>query len=465
MKREYKISGRLIKRVENEYGDAYKPKDVKFYFYKAEKDDDIDFEIEIKGKRTPRLTAHNRTFETYSGAQAMLKVKGEYKYVNVNFENGEISPAFSGLVGSLCIDDEGKVFRLEDDGKTTYSEYTSTADKRTSSYLKQAVVSDASGKFGVIDENFHVIIPFTYDKNFSFRNLNFTNPEVEIAQFDDQTDFYFRGEKILSTPTKRSSDIVEKGKNLFYVYEGDNTRTFYQLENGRAKMVGTFKEDIVDACTVNGKVIVVGKDGVWELGKGNKKIFEGKITDLFRNEDEYFAVIENNGKKGLYSLSQNKVVVEPEYDEIDKEYSSAKTGKFLVSKRVDNATVWGVVDQQGNEVVPIEYTRPLVTTVDVRRVNGRPENALWVSKKDENGKNKEYLLCIHADDVITERKPVNYQAYSDKKDSSHENASPRGTLKSDEEKWGIALGASILFGSPIAGVIAMNMMNDEENSL
>lgn len=467
MKREYEISGRLNKKIKNEYGDTFKPKNTKFYFFKGENEDDIDFEIEINGKRTPRLTAHNHKFETYSGQQAMLEVKGEYKYVNVNFENGEISPAFSGITGNLCVDSDGKVFRLEDDGKTTYSKYTQSPDKEAVSFLNQAVVVDENGKRGVIDEKFNVIIPFDYDQRITFMNLNFTNPSVEYAKTDNHTDFFFRGKKILSTPTKRSNYISEADKNLFYVFEDDDTRAFYKFEGESVNKVGTLKEDVIDAKIVDGNVMVVSKSGVWQLGSDSKKVYDCKAVDFFKNDNKYYVIFEENKNKGVYSLSEGKVVVKPQYDEIDKEYSSGKTGKFLVSKRVDNKSVWGVVNEQGTEVVPFEYTRPALTTLEMRKVNGRYEHALWVSKEEKGGKNKDYLLCAAADDVITERKaPVVYQSKDSGKDSqSQSKSSSHGKLKSEEEKFGIALGASVLFGSPIAGVIAMSMMNDEENSL
>ncbi len=158
----------LGKRIEDEYGHPFKFDNAKIKYFKAEKPEDVELEIEMGGKKTPRLIANDRRFEFYTGRQTIFNVKGKPLHVNVNFENGEISPAFQPIVGSLCADQDGKVFRLENDGTTTYSQYTYTPSRN---YDNLAQVIDENGKRGVIDEKFNVVVPFVYDKEFGLGRL------------------------------------------------------------------------------------------------------------------------------------------------------------------------------------------------------------------------------------------------------------------------------------------------------
>ena len=462
MKRNYEISGRFIKKIKDENGQTKNFNKAKFYFFKAENPNDIDFEIEIDGKRTPRITAVNRKFELYSQDQAMFEVKGQHQYVNINFENGEISPAFKGLVGSLCEDSQGKIFRLELDGKTTYSSWTASPEKITSSSLKLAEVVDEDGKIGVIDEKFNVVIPFDHDKKFYFEKLNYSSPEVIVAKSNKQTDFYAKGEKIFSIPRKINK-IGEVDKNLFYIPEGKTKKDFYRIGETKVKKIGSIQDEIITANTIDGKLMVLGKSGVWALGKESEKIFNGKIVDCFKNDGQYFATFEENGKKGLYSLTKREVVLEPNYNEIDKTYSSAKTGKFLTSKMIDNKTLWGVVNEKGKEVVPFEYSKGIYgNVVENVNVNGKKELAVPFTRKNDD---KKYLICPKADDIVSEEQQTHqYSSNEDKKHSDYEFAHTNGNLKSEDEKLSIAIGASLLFESPIAGIVAMSMMEDE-NSL
>ena len=462
MKYKYLIkNGFFRKKIEDDYGNPFW-KNAKFHFFKSDDPKFVEFEIEINGKRTPRLIAQNGEFELYTREQGLFATK-DHKFVNINFESGEISPEFKKLVGDLCVDNDNRVFRLERDGKTTYSDYHVTPDTRQSGYNGRAIVFNEDGKSGLIDEKFNVIIPFNYD-SFSYDVLDFVNPKLVAAITDGRADFYLDGRQILSSPMLKSSYIGRSDKDLFYVLEDENTRAVYDIKGGKAKKVGTITEQVEAIKRVEDKVMAVTRSGVFELNGKTKKIFEGNMGEFATDEGgQHVVVVEENGKQGLYSLSKEKMVVKPDYDKVDPVYSSVDKGNYLVSKRDGQKQLWGVVNEKGEEVVPFEYLRPRSDViVGIERIDGKSVNRIAVTKDGEQ--HGSYEICTRADDVIKKHGQLRMQ-YADVNSTSQENhESPRPTLKSEGEKWGIALGVSILFESPVAGAIAMNIMNDEENT-
>ena len=450
------------KVYDNAYGKKFPYKKVKFHAYVSQDPDYMDFDIELNGQKTPKLTVKEGEFDVYGG-QAEFKLAGEDRLMSVNFKTGIISPAFTRITGEICADKKGKIFSLDFDGNVTYSEYFQS-NEALDHKRRLAEVVDKNGKHGVIDQKLKTVIPFNYDKGFEFEVLDNIKPNLIVAKNGKQMDFYMDGTKILSSRAKGKQDITQYEDNVFSLYEDDKTRAIYILEDGVAKKQGTVNEDIMGTLKLEDKTMVVTENGIWEMGKEVKKVYDDKCLAFAKTKDGKSVVItDEKGKKGVYSLNQEKILTTSKYDEFDKKLSNCNRGRFLMAKEVDGEMLWGIVNEEGEEILPVEYLRPNINNENNREIKNHYDYEVILKRND--GSKDTYLLNT-TDGEYFRRKPTAEEVENRIRSSqyarssgSHSDSDYRAAIKSSNTAFGISMGVGIVFG-PTAGLVTSILLDD-----
>lgn len=98
----------------------------------------------------------------------------------------------------------------------------------------------------------------------------------------------------------------------------------------------------------SGIALVKNTDGKWQYIKKSGKILEVPVMEKYFNFHEGVAIYKKSGKVGLLG-TDGKLVLGPIYDEI----KTARNGHSKVLK----GQLWGMINTNGEVVVPIEYTK------------------------------------------------------------------------------------------------------------
>ncbi|SFF02579.1 WG containing repeat-containing protein [Chitinophaga sp. CF118] len=200
---------------------------------------------------------------------------------------------------------------------------------------------------------------------------------------------------------------IEKGNNHFYI-DSLNNIAFDDILNATDFSTSSFnginedtslyilperfvlvrKNGKSGVLTTQGKWILEAKydtiDTHWQYGwtvtlNGKKSMFTPsgfllpfRFEDLDNLDDNYFDV-KQNGKWGIYSKKDDRMVVPFEYEEFDYCYGCEQKGDYVFAKKNDK---WGVVNFNNEVLVPFEY--------DHEHLNMRSDE--WVECLYKDGK-------------------------------------------------------------------------------
>ncbi len=225
-------------------------------------------------------------------------------------------------------------------------------------------VAEKNGKFGYVNKNNHLVIPYKFDYGYDFRNgrakvklgnkwayIN-TKGELITDLYDELSDFH-DGIALVRQGNKYAL-IDDQGKLLSAWYD-----KIFPFHNGIARVMK------------DGKYSFVNKEGK-------------QITRWFDDAGDFtdgLAKVKLNGKWGFID-KDGKLVVQPQYDWVssmiggiakvskDGKYSLINNQGRLISQWFDRiyffsegrAVVakdgkWGYIDINGHIVIPLEYDR------------------------------------------------------------------------------------------------------------
>lgn len=165
-------------------------------------------------------------------------------------------------------------------------------------------IASLEGRIGVINKSNHIIIPFDFD------NISELNGVFRVTKGDSVAYYSFDGNKII--------DLVPYDiKQLTY---NQNVIGYYYLNNGISVFLNAKGETIVS---------------------GNYEAFTADHCDYIyaRNAGKHFVF--NNKGELLFAL--------------ECEYIQHKNGLFLISRDNCGITKWGLVNNEGQVLLPLEY--------------------------------------------------------------------------------------------------------------
>lgn len=165
------------------------------------------------------------------------------------------------------------------------------------------------------------------------------------------------GKKVKNYKEYKSADYFYDGIALVSTDEG------YFFINDDFKPIN--KDKYVDATPFSeGIAFVVKKNGyIKAINKDGKEAFKlDKSVEYAYNFNDGVAVIEDgNSKIGLID-KKGKMLIKPE--DIVRINETPRNGCIIVAKEFKTGEKWGVLDYNGNEIVPFEYEKIMYTFDD-----------------------------------------------------------------------------------------------------
>ncbi len=375
------------------------------------------------------------------------------------------------------------------------------------------VAKDASGKFGMLKEG-KVICPFVFDSQ-----------EIDIEMVFEAEDgrqiisFACDGKEVV---VDNDGKIIEdksfvgsyqsiggtKNQERFVVYDKENDKSTiynFDVESGNLEKTTMLNGQVVYSFeNVDGEIVyqskIKNKMGV--VSKDGKTIVEHKYDgiELIRMasaDDVLLCTKQKTGKKdvhgydatkkGVYSMGKQKEIVAPEYDEIDFDVSGVGADGFM-KFFVSDGNYWGVVNEKGKVEVPFEYKHSTSYRVRTFRRqkdgNGNYDyNRSMIDEfeiRDKNDK-KCYINISQPNIIASAQEMKDVEAYytelaeSVKRDRERKasmqakqqaeekrRAEAERRAQREEDSTIAAIGATILTGSPVAGMIVKGMMDDDD---
>jgi len=376
------------------------------------------------------------------------------------------------------------------------------------------VAKDVSGKFGVLKEG-KVICPFVFDSQEirvqrvfeaedGRQTISFSCDGREVLVDND-------GKVIEDRPMAKEgyqSIFSEKENEQFVLYDQENDKSVIYKHDRIKGTVEKFAEldgrvlrgfknvdgETVYISTINDKEGVVSKDG--ETLVNHQYDYIG-LSGMNGSKDVLLCVENKTGEnniygrdatqKGVYSMGKQKEIVAPKYSEIDFEESGIGADG-LMKFFVNNGEYWGVVDEKGKVDVPFEYVHSTLYRVHTYRYQRNSDGDYDYGKskveeleiEDKNG-NKCYLNISQPNIIASAQEMKDVEAYytelaeSVKRDrakkasmQAKQQAEEKRRVEAEyraqkeEDSTIAAIGATILTGSPIAGMIVKGMMDDDD---
>ena len=365
------------------------------------------------------------------------------------------------------------------------------------------IAKTADGKFGVVTAK-GVICPFVYDSD-----------EIEIEKVfsakngHKMISFTCKGRELLVDETGKTHDSIyrDQGQEQFSVYDKKNNKsTIYKHNrlNGKLEQVAVLDGKATYAFeSVNGDIVYQSKvDDKWGIvDKDGKEVVKHQydsisLTRMSVKDDVLLCVGHETGgrdihgrnatKKGIYSLAKGKEIVAPEYDNFD--FNQSGIGENgLVKFFAQRDRYWGVVNEKNKVEVDFEYRHtPSITTTTYRRkkrddgsydYHSRMISELEIEDKDGNTR---YFNIGQKNIIATEEEMEDIEAYhkglresvardraekeeriAREKADKEKRAADNRRAEREERSTAAAIGATILTGSPIAGMIVKGLMDDD----
>lgn len=399
---------------------------------------------------------------------------GAHLYIDT--ELGNVSPEFVHRDNNIIIDKDHNIVFMDDRYNATPTGYK-TATNNNPSHLEDiynnVYAVNNEGKYGAIcTETGKVKCPFIFDKPIERYNIEtMYNNGGPVYTFSNDTTFALvnvNGEVILSGDIKDMPTKVSRKNYFVCTNKENNTSVLYDFDVKTKSLVslGTHKGDVRSFERIENKYYIISYDENKKANlcneKGEHYLDAGKYDKIYFKEvtgdrrsskrNVEIIVLEKDGLIGFYIPETNQLI-EPQFKEFDHEFSGrAADGSYRFFAE-NKDYLWGVVDGNNNELLPFNYKH----STSYRSCYGSKSGNYLLEVKEKEGETK--LLGVFEEQMINEKPKPDYSHSKEEKTKSSKTPEkqPRYT---EDERYAAAIGASILMGSPIAGLIVNELMKD-----
>ena len=255
--------------------------------------------------------------------------------------------------------------------------------------LDSIFIVSNEGKQALINNKGEILTEYKYDSIYGLTDSS-SNNYVFCAMYDDNTDVYLYNSENLSftkldsfnnyTPTIfNNNNIYFVSPTGFYSIYNINTNNIINLNNTYTA-IGPFVNSLAFDINSNNEVgyinekeetiidfqydynntesfttfglAVVGKDSlVGVINTNNEQILEFNYLNISIINNNRFLVLDQDNNKYIIDANGNRVTAY-DYDNIElTDYSNI----FIVSKVSNNKTLYGIINSDGEEIIPVEY--------------------------------------------------------------------------------------------------------------
>ncbi len=237
-------------------------------------------------------------------------------------------------------------------------------------------IKDFSGLLGYSQYNGDLKTPYTEDNTNCYIDnkseaasyaLNSSTMYKKVATNEDYE--YFELDepvRLINNKLYTTMEGIQTGTNSMMQYDSENNQiTVFSLEYVINQYIKSFptaaivdeKADFNNKKALRyGMVVVMSEDehyGVYN-SQGQEIIGTKYANISFKEDSQEFTVKTDDGKMGILS-SDGRTKIEPNYDEIKQ--ISSELNYYLVSNKINNNKKYGVINQNGNIVIYLEYDK------------------------------------------------------------------------------------------------------------
>ena len=199
-----------------------------------------------------------------------------------------------------------------------------------------------NGQYGIIDFNGSQLVNCEYDDIVALKGVTNSLLTEKDGKYGiiDRT-----GSVIINNEYKTIESISDQYENG-YIIVNDNNK--YGVINYTKTVALENQYDDIKNVYGNGKYYIVKEGDNWEVvdTEGNSYL-AGEYDDIVSINNEN-AVVEENQKFGVVSISDGKSIINTEYDSI----SYATGNNYIVSQNGK----YGIIDSNGNRIMDLKYT-------------------------------------------------------------------------------------------------------------
>ena len=205
------------------------------------------------------------------------------------------------------------------------------------------------GKYGIIDTNGNKLVDPEYDSITALKGVTnslLTEKDGKYGVIDNV------GSVIINNEYAQIQSISDQYENGYIVIDENNK---YGVINYTRTVAVENKYDDIKNVYGNGKYYIVKEGNTWKIvdTDGNDYLV-GKYDDIISIQNEN-AVVKENNKFGVVTISDGQSIINTEYDSI----TYATGNNYIVSK----ASKYGIMDSNGNILVDLNYSNIVYRSV------------------------------------------------------------------------------------------------------
>lgn len=205
------------------------------------------------------------------------------------------------------------------------------------------------GKYGIIDTNGNKLVDPEYDSITALKGVTnslLTEKDGKYGVIDNV------GSVIINNEYAQIQSISDQYENGYIVIDENDK---YGVINYTRTVAVENKYDDIKNVYGNGKYYIVKEGNTWKIvdTDGNDYLV-GKYDDIISIQNEN-AVVKENNKFGVVTISDGQSIINTEYDSI----TYATGNNYIVSK----ASKYGIMDSNGNILVDLNYSNIVYRSV------------------------------------------------------------------------------------------------------
>ncbi|MBW2960571.1 WG repeat-containing protein [Mesonia aestuariivivens] len=208
------------------------------------------------------------------------------------------------------------------------------------------IVQLDNGNYGMLNDLAEWVLQPEYDK------IEFVYNRYVKIEKDGKTTYADSWGKLL-VPLK--FDSIQIMSSRYFDVKKDEKWGVHDTE--KHKIIIPFEYDHFDYCSGCEKksdYFYAEKDGKWGVINLKNKVlvpFNYEYVHSNIRSDEWVAAFRKDGKNVIINIPQQKEYKAPEYDRFQIE-----NGHLIAAKTIDNQRFYGVINRNGKEVVPFQYS-------------------------------------------------------------------------------------------------------------
>jgi hypothetical protein len=234
-------------------------------------------------------------------------------------------------------------------------------------------VAGNNGKYGYIDGEGNIVIDFIYDTAYSF-----SGGSALVKSGGKWTFINKSGEPLLTLDYDMVNPDSKLEDGFVIVNEKEGAKNRYGIIGADGNIIAPLEYSFIE----------YREDGLFRAVKNRKSMLINKDGEVVLNVDyddildfhEGLAAVRKNNKHGFVNLS-GEVIIPVIYNYLGHISDGLAVAEIegAIRKGSRKVTKWGVIDKNGNTVIPFEYDR----------IKGEfSDGLLGVGKKDENSEIK-----------------------------------------------------------------------------